>query len=469
MTLRVDRRASWLAPLVILLAVPLTAARSARAADEPIIDGAFSEWDTAAQVVEDETGDATAAFDISHVGVQAHGTRLYIHFDIGRELNLQAGPGDEGTLQLWIDLANGRRLSIDFRNRFACWADRPDEQIAWTLIKYACLPTFAAKEYELRVDLSALGAHVGDTVKVQFDGSDSLKEPITVVLADAPTVPDNALTMLKRAGDVRVVNLNTFYAGLSHAPRSERIGRLLASVDADIFCFQEELSEEAFLTGARRVVPRKNGADLHLHWQGDCGIATCWPLQPVPMDFETRFSAGDRDDRRVGAAAAIELPNGKQLVVCSVHLSCCGSSGDPHDKARVRETRELARQIDRLRKGEFGEQLRDAAVVVVGDYNLVGSRQPLTTLESKGLKEYLLRGLVDRSACTWRGDADESFWPGRLDLLTYDAAALEPKNGFILDSADLSASLLSKLGLQRDDSTASDHLMLVADFALRAR
>ena len=335
-------------------------------------------------------------------------------------------------------------------------------------IKFACQPTFAAKEYELRVDMAPLGARSGDALKIQFEGSDSLREPVSVVLGDPPA-PPGKMMMSGKVGDVRIANLNTFYAGLSDPQRSERIRRMLASVDADIFCFQEELNEDSFRTAAPRVVPRKGGSALNVHWQGDCGIATCLPLQPLAMQFEMRFSRTDPEDRETGVAAAIQLPDGQYMVVCSVHLSCCGFRNDVRDQSRVREARQVASQIERLRAGEFGEHLRSAGVLVVGDYNLVGSRQPLAALESAGLTEYLLCGLADQATCTWRGDEDESYWPGRLDLLTYDATALEPKSGFVLNTEDLAESLLSELGLRRDDSTASDHLLLVADFALRKK
>lgn len=453
-------------PCATILLITSVLGRVMVVADEPVMDGIFSEWDAGATAVKDPLGDATAVFDLSHVAVQTHGTRLYVHFDIGRELNLQAGPGDEGTLQLLVDLADGRRLSIDFRNRLACWTDRPDEPIAWTQIKYTCLPTFAAPEYELRVDLATLGARVGDTVKVQFAGSDSLAEPMSVALTDGPAPDQRTADALDRAGDVRIANLNTFYEGLSHAPRSERIKRLLAAVNADICCFQEELREELFRSGAPRVVPRKDGAPLHVHWQGDCGIATCWPLEPLPMEFAARASRSHGADRSTGVAAAVQMPDGRRLVVCAVHLSCCGHMGDGRDHARVREARQIAHEIERLRDGQFGQHLRDAAVIVVGDYNLVGSREPLAVLESAALTEYLMCGLVDRAACTWRGDADESYWPGRLDLLTYDAARLTPAKGFILNTDDLPESMLAACGLRRDDSTASDHLLLVADFVV---
>ncbi|MHB0958228.1 MAG: endonuclease/exonuclease/phosphatase family protein [Pirellulaceae bacterium] len=458
--------------LAVTLVVDLSAGLGLAAAGEtPRIDGLFDEWREGSRSVVDETGDATAAFDLARVDARSHGTQLYLHFHIGRELNLQAGRGDEGTLRLLVDLPAARRLSIDFRGRFACWTDRPDERIPWTKIKFACLPTFAAKEYELRLDLSPLGARAGDQMRIQFAGSDSLQEPLSIVLGDASaphqgSAPHDVMDMSPRAGDVRIANLNTLHDGLSHPQRSEQIRRLLTSVDADIFCFQEALDEDSFRASAPRVVPRKGESALNLHWQGDCGIATSLPLQPLAMQFETRFSRTATHDRQTGAAAAIRLSNGQYVVVCSVHLSCCGFRDDVRDQSRVREARTLATQIERLRAGEFGDHLRSAGVVVIGDYNLVGSRQPLATLEAVGLTEYILLGL-DRAACTWRGDEEESFWPGRLDLLTYDAAVLDPKAGYVLNTEDLSEARLRELGLERNDSMASDHLLLVADFAVR--
>ena len=42
---------------------------------------------------------------------------------------------------------------------------------------------------------------------------------------------------------------------------------------------------------------------------------------------------------------------------------------------------------------------------------------------------------------------------------------LMPVNGFLLDSRKMPTASLEQLGLQLYDSTASDHLLLVADFA----
>ncbi len=430
------------------------------------IDGRFDDWKDPALFAQDREGDATGAFDLVRVAGAGAGTQLYVQFEMDQPRNLQSGLSADGTLRLLIGLSSKDQLEVNFRERLASAASRPGERVAWTAIKFACLPTYAGKQYELRLDLESLGVRVGDTVTLQFAGSDSLAEPLQVVMNGAGAGTETqAVSTTRPDGTLRVANLNTLHAGLSDPRRATQITRLLKAVEADVCCFQEELEEQAFRESAPRVVPHADGKALNVHWRGDCGIATSLPLQPLDMQFEPRFSRTDPVSRQTGAAAAIQLPDGRYVVVCSVHWSCCGYQGDVRDQAREREARRVVDELARLRAGAWGDHLRDAPVIVVGDYNLVGSRAPLDTLEACGLSECLVSGLVDNSACTWRGPEDESFWPGRLDLVTFDATRLLRRGGFILNSGDLPDSLLDQLGLQRHDSEVSDHLLIVTDFA----
>jgi len=106
-------------------------------------------------------------------------------------------------------------------------------------------------------------------------------------------------------------------------------------------------------------------------------------------------------------------------------------------------------------------------VVVVGDWNLVGSRTPLDVMLDKssgpGLAHLLLRHLRGDDVFTWYQDELDAFPPGMLDVLVH-SPDLTPRRSFVLDTAELGDATLAKLGLQPDDSQASDHLMLVADF-----
>lgn len=100
-------------------------------------------------------------------------------------------------------------------------------------------------------------------------------------------------------------------------------------------------------------------------------------------------------------------------------------------------------------------------------HNLVGSRKPLDIIKTARMTDWVLPGMGDRAAYTWRGlGREESFWPGRLDVVTYDPATLKPSNGCIADTSRLLENTLRELKLRAQDSLASDHLLLVADFQL---
>jgi len=166
-----------------------------------------------------------------------------------------------------------------------------------------------------------------------------------------------------------------------------------------------------------------------------------------------------------GAAALVKLPNGDFVAVISVHLQCCGYAGSREDRVRIRQAEQLAVQIRKLRDGGFGDGARTAGIVIMGDYNLVGSRQPLDILKAAGLTDVVLRVPADGAAYTWRSlRKPESFWPGRLDLVTYDRGTLQQAKGFVLDTSRLTETELGTLGLRARDSLASDHLIVVADF-----
>jgi hypothetical protein len=433
----------------------LTWLASAAYAQRPTIDGVFSEWTPALIVAEDAKGDANGSFDLSSVSVTTNGTELYLNFDIGSKLNLQNGDESDGKLVLVIDVPNGQQLNIDFRGRTATLRSSPDEHLPWSQIAFICLPTFASDQYELRLNLAALGAQSGDKIALNFTGSDSLEQAASITLSPAEQWP----TIVNSRGprDVRIASLNTRWQGLSDPYRVACFQRLLAASDADVFCFQEEFDKDKFYAAVPRVVPRRKCEQVNLQWwPGGCGIATTLPLELVEFGLDRR------------TAAAVRLAPTRYIVIVSTHLKCCGYIGSDADQARIDQAYELVDRIQRLRKGYYGHRIKDAAVVILGDYNLVGSRRPLDIIKTAGLTDWVLPRVGDGHAITWRGITTEelSFWPGRLDLLSYDPARLQPETGCVIDTSLMSQPALRRLGLCRDDSWASDHLMLVADFQL---
>jgi endonuclease/exonuclease/phosphatase family metal-dependent hydrolase len=413
---------------------------SARA-DLPIrLDGAFDDWATSDLIATDEVGDAVGTFDISRVSARMIGSNLFLRFDTGATLNLPSGPETDVTLRLLIQLAGERELSIDFRGRLAILrTGNFASTVSWSEIGFAALPTSASSEFEMRVDLAPFGVRVNQTIGIQFDGSDALARPVRVIATQGTEKrPAEFPSLSKTTGAVRIASLNTLHQGTADKQRSQSIRRLFDYVRADVYCFNEEWEEEEFRRCCVGVLPRTD-QPWNIHWSRSRGIASRFPLKPVELNC------------RNATAALIQPPQGNQLAVVSVHFDCCGHTGSKEDRRRIEQARVLATDVSR--------HFQKTGTVVLGDFNLVGSRRPLQLLNDVGLNEVLVRSPIDQSAITWQGiRSSESFWPGQLDYVTANAEARIAK-GFTLNSRDLT----SLLGLERPMSRASDHSMLVVD------
>ena len=173
----------------------------------------------------------------------------------------------------------------------------------------------------------------------------------------------------------------------------------------------------------------------------------------------------------VPAAASVVRIEGRRLLAVTVDLQCCGNGAHtPEETVRLAEARALAASI---RAELEAQETRADAVVVAGDFNLVGSREPLVLLASGSdpdgsdlAASHPLgpRGLTD---ATWSGDrAARAFPPGRLDFLLYSDSSLGLERAFVLDTAELPARWLARYGLEPEDSArASDHFPLITDLA----
>ncbi len=411
----------------------------------PILDGRFDDWSEEDVVARDAKGDHAGAFDLGHVAFKTDDSFLYLHFNVGKILNLQNGPKSEGTLGLTLDLPDQRQLEIDFRQRRASFSDSPNQRVPWTKLDFSCLPTYASDAVELRVDLQAIGVKKNEPVLVNFRGSDTLDAPFEVRLREG--APQNARALSRHApNDFRVASFNTLRGGLSDPQRKAAFQRLIEAVNAEVYCFQEENEEANFRKSASRL-----DHIHHTHWSNGCGIASSSPLTPLPLNLSR------------GVAAVCHLQDGFDVIIVNVHFRCCGYAGSREDETRIKQSGEVVERLRQLQAGQYGESWKKTPIIVTGDYNLVGTRKPLSILESLGLKPRSLVGQIDNAAVTWRGPPKESFWPGRLDIMVY-SDELTPKNGYILDTARMKPSMLTEFGLLSGDSLASDHLMLVGDF-----
>jgi endonuclease/exonuclease/phosphatase family metal-dependent hydrolase len=428
----------------------------------PIIDGWFDDWPESSLVMEDPPGDATGAFDVTRLHATSRGAALYLRFDTTQLLNLYNGSSDDGTLEIALELADGRVLRVDLRGRDASLDGLVD--VSWKALGFVAAPNHAGREFELRMDLDLLDVAAGDRLRLWLDGSDRT-EPITIELGETSTDSPPEPAADRVPGAIRVASLNTREAGLADPKRADAIGRLLGAAAADVYLLQElgSLDDAEIADRMRSVSPLGSGSprwNVHGVSFGDyvkSAVVSRRPLVPIPTP-PARF-----------AGAIVELDGGP-IAAFSVHLKCCGYLDSPEDVKRLAEGEMLRSTIEKLRAGEIGEALAPHAsvpVVVMGDFNDVGSPelQRLLTEGGLGLERVRLRHLRGAHVSTWRS-ASESFPPSVLDLAFYGDAALA--GGYILDAERLDPTELEALGLEASDSGASDHLMLVADFVVAA-
>ena len=188
--------------------------------------------------------------------------------DIGTEINLQSGNASDGTLSLVVDLPQDRQLTIDFRKRTATLSGGTKQSVAWSQIAFACLPTYASNQYELRLNLDTFGLDAGEEINFNFTGSDNLEQAVPIILRKGQKRRSDDTLARSSDSDVRIANLNTLREGLSDVGRSESFKRLLAAAPADIFCFQEEWEEEEFREAAVLFDPVLSLSESHGVWQG---------------------------------------------------------------------------------------------------------------------------------------------------------------------------------------------------------
>ncbi|MEO0512085.1 MAG: endonuclease/exonuclease/phosphatase family protein [Planctomycetota bacterium] len=443
-----------------------SASWAAEAQPRVVIDGEFSDWLDADASIVDPVGDATGLFDLTRLDVTTAGTVVYVRLSFTEPYNIQAADAIGSGVGLIFELPDGGMLDLALGDRDPTLvrsgeAGTESERLVWTQIDYASLPTPASTDYEIRVDLGAapVGVDPGSSVSVRLTGSDT-SESVTVVL-DVPAETTAFRTPGRFAcTEFRVASLNTLRGGLTGDPEvAQRLRRLVAAARADVYAFQEQVNIPVAGRNVGDVLeqldPFGDGAAWYTHGSDDV-VASRYPLVPLPKIPE--------------ANAAVVLLPGRPVVVYSFHPACCGIAGDGQDQSRIMASQGVVQQVADLRAGELGPDLEpyaDAAVVVIGDYNLVGSFEPLDVLAQAGFSDWPLLDLGGRDAITWRFNDGRpgSFWPGRLDLVVH-TDDLGRRNGFVIDTARLDSDTIesSTPALMPADSTGSDHLMLVADF-----
>lgn len=307
-------------------------------------------------------------------------------------------------------------------------------------------------------------------------------------------------TFLDRsAADVRVVSFNVNWDSifpLSNPTRAAGFSRLAAAIAPDVWAFQELGTPPVGQSGSTAadlknlldaVQPVLNGWNVFK--AGELAIVSRWPLtKQVGNVTPTGY-------KRV-SAALVDLPDAEfavDLYVMNAHYRCCG--GTTNDPFRQIDSDAIVSWMRDARTPGGNVVLPYATpMIALGDLNLVGGQQPLSTLATGDIRDNTRygadsppdwdtgpnevlnathNGVAGGETYTWRNDLDV-FAPSRLDYMVYTDSVLSPTKGFVVNTAAMSATDLALTGLQPFDSLYDgsrgyyDHLPVVMDFRIKA-
>jgi len=352
-------------------------------------------------------------------------------------------------------------------------------------------PTYASDEVELRllrhVELPGTNietfANSAFSMRIVEEGEDALvmssSDPIRVEFVTGNSEPTSrqaninlpteeearsafAGSIHRPMGSVRVVSWNVERGHLFEDPVP--FARVIHAVNPHVICFQE-------------VGDGKSARDLQRWLEKNAPAPEGWEAYMMPNTgtaVATRLASVRTGPRVMPAIEGANHPvrasmtligyGGKRIVVTSVHLKCCGRAGDRSDQKRIAETKVIRDTIE-----ESARRDHAVGILVMGDFNLVGSRTPLdnlltgSDLDGSDLLDVEPFRVNSTTTTTWR-EPDQPFLPGRLDFALVSDATVRVMSSFVLDTSLLTDEECDTLGVEREDTShASDHLPVVVD------
>jgi len=339
----------------------------------------------------------------------------------------------------------------------------------------------AIKEITGGTETESTQADPGESQVVTDDPDDAsiietTRQPEPVVESSPiPSPKKPAFTLDKNPSKtkVRFVSWNVERGYIFKNP--DPFARVLDALDPDVICFQElgyDATANELANWLNQHVPGRTqrGYDWDVTIMNDTGTGIATRLANTPIGPKQMPATSDDGKRRLRATTLLVGGSGpfddRRIAVVSTHLKCCGRAGDRADDRRVQE----ADHIHRILRG-IRYDANPSAIVIMGDFNLVGSRRPLEAMmidddfDASDLLDVAPIVLGDRINTTWR-DPNQPFLPGRLDFTLISDSSLNVSNSFLLDTELLDSNTLTFYNLRSDDTTkASDHLPSVVDLS----
>lgn len=454
-------------------------------ADRVVVDGVFSEW-----------GGAPDA-------LRSDGAYLYVRFRLPELRTLQGGNATTRVLfDLDADPATGQvrkdddgPMGVDLEVTFSPPNARrdgapgtgvsvqqftqkgPASTVGHARAGLLFAPSFAATDFELRLarraelnqDIAALFQNAGKaSFRVLVLGSDG-KEIARTARVEGPMPPLDAAPTIaptappeRRTDGVRVVSWNVEKEAPMKNPAPFQ--RILNALQPDVVLCQEWTSKPGEIEAwFKTQLPGRGTWRVHTHGELGVAIATTLPLEPLTDGSVMPARKVNGKIRPVRfVAARVDTAVGPVLFG-TTHLKCCGTKDSPEDELRQLEA-DAINEFVRVQLGK-GQPM---PVVVTGDMNLVGTRNPLDQIARDLDVDGSTLTITDAYTATgagndtWRNDEGQ-FSPGRLDYVLYADAALSAAHAYVFDSAQVDDATRSRLGVEANDSLATDHRAVLVD------
>ncbi len=459
------------------------------------IDGLFDDWESIPVVYADPAGDGTDE-DFSMLKIANDNDFMFFSIEFHDGEHLMQNWND---IHLYLDTdaevntglpVHGIGAELDWcfgcRSGYFYIMDGIIE-ISQNDLTLRIAPTITGERFEIAISRSSAiltmdGTQEPTTIKIVLQGGGEAPD----ILPDEPggieyefdstPVPSPEIITLEKneMEHLRILSYNVRQNGLFDSGRQARFERIIKALEPDIMGFQEAYDDND-TNDVNDIEALFEDWFPEVNWH----VSSEWNGNFVVSRYPI-LHQGNHSWRSMGVLLDTEEDLGTPLFFINSHFSCC----DANDN-RQEQVDELMGFVRDLKNGlgpftlEYG-----TPIVHVGDFNLVGYRQQLTTLtdgdivdeasygidflpdwDDSPLTDLFSRQTHIRMGYTWRKDNSE-FNPGKLDYILYTDSVLEPVKHFVLNTLAMSEEDLSFYNLNSEDTKkASDHLPRVMDIA----
>ena len=479
--------------IIVVLSLFMTKLSLAQNSDRILVDGNFSDWSVNSDLVQtydDVIGDASTV-DIEKLELANDDDYLFMHLVLSAEIDLVDDFTPSSRFDLFIDSDNnsstglsingiGAEYLIDFRDRRVLSYDSNGfyTELSFYDVGYAHLPTVTSDEFEFMIKKSQGNSTIiGETIKLYLRETIFDDETAIIEYSLNNDMPDFEEISMEKPNltHFRLFTYNTLQDGLLDSGQRDKIIRLIKAANPDIIHLNEVYDTNAGFV--KNQLETFVGGTWYVHkYNGENIVASKFPFLSI---YEIYYG-------RLGAAL-IDLPDSdfdKDLLAVVGHLSCCGN-----DNKRQNQVDAFIEFLaDAKDPGGLLELEEGTPMLFSGDMNFVGNDDQLNTVIDGNIANNSVYGpdtkpdwgegnfadfrpnqIASPKAVTWNSRyPDPGDYPaGRLDFVFYGPSALQPRNGYVINTQDLSDDVLSDNGLLQSDSYfASDHLPMVTDFSL---